>query len=199
MWQMETDETDALSRAKAGDHQAFGILMRMHCQVVFRVAFRMVADEADAEEITQEVFLRAFQKLKEYRFQSSFKTWLVAIAMNTAYNFIKRKRRDLVYNAASISTGDNALSHSLHIADRRVNPEQQVLEKERTKMRLAAMSRLSSMEQTAFLLRHLEGTPLAEIAVVLGVPVNSVKHAIFRAVSKLRRDLDTSSEASLEL
>lgn len=179
-------EQDAIRRILAGERDAYRVLMERHFAAVLRVSLRITGNDVDAEEAAQEAFLRAYNKLPEFRGNAAFGTWVYRIAMNTALNLVERRKRDLGWNAAPLDnedgTADLAVSH-------RPGPEAELLDREARAERERALQTLTPMERTAFVLRHLEDQPIATIATALGVPANSAKQAVFRAVAKLRREL----------
>lgn len=186
---MDKSETEAIRDVLAGNRDAYRVLMDRHFCSVSRVAFRITGNEADAEEVAQEAFLRAYNKLPSFRQDSAFATWIMRIAMNTAINLVERRKRDLSYHAPRIEDGPSNNNHTVRVADRQAGPEGILLNREAVSLRHAAMAELTPMERTAFTLRHMEDVPMAEIAVALNVTSNSAKQAVFRAVSKLRRSL----------
>src|ERR1051325_4897656 len=100
---MEKAEKDAIRRVIAGDRDAYRVLMDRHYAAVFRISFRITGNEADAEEAAQESFLRAYNKLPEFRQDAAFGTWVTRIAMNTAMNLVERRNRDLSVYAPRVS------------------------------------------------------------------------------------------------
>jgi RNA polymerase sigma-70 factor (ECF subfamily) len=186
---MDKAETEAIQDVLAGDRDAYRVLMDRHFCSVARVAFRITGNGADAEEVAQEAFLRAYNKLPSFRQDSAFSTWIMRIAMNTAINLVERRKRDLSYHAPTIADEPSIADHTVRIADRQAGPEASLLNREAVSLRQAAMAELTPMERTAFTLRHMEDVPMAEIAAALNITSNSAKQAVFRAVSKLRRSL----------
>jgi RNA polymerase sigma-70 factor (ECF subfamily) len=186
---MDKAETEAIRDVLAGNRDAYRVLMDRHFRSVSRVAFRITGNEADAEEATQEAFLRAYNKLPSFRQDSTFSTWIMRITMNTAINLVERRNRDLSYHAPRIADEPSIVSHTVRIADRQPGPEGVLLNHEAVSLRHAAMAELTPMERTAFTLRHMEDIPMVEIAAALNVTTNSAKQAVFRAVSKLRQSL----------
>lgn len=186
---MDKADKDAIRKVLAGDRDAYRVLVDSHFQFAFRIAFRITGDEADAEEVAQEAFLRAYNKLSTFRQDASFSTWVNRIAMNTAINLVERRNRDLTHTAERIGDGSVGGFASKEVPDRQAGPERTLLDGEATTMRRAAMDALTPMERTAFTLRHMEDMPISEIATALNVPANSAKQAVFRAVGKLRRSL----------
>jgi RNA polymerase sigma-70 factor (ECF subfamily) len=184
---MEVEAGSAVERARAGDSDAFRLLVEQHGRSIFRLAFRMTGNEQDAEDVVQETFLRAYKQLDRYEARSSFSTWLFRIASNYSLDLIRmRKRhedkrergtdeeRDILQNIAMDTPGPDRVVYGGQIRDR-VN---------------AALDELSPQERTAFVLRHFEGLSIEEIGVSLGTGANATKHSIFRAVQKLRKNLE---------
>ncbi len=186
---MDKAETEAIRAVLAGDRDAYRVLMDRHFCSVARVAFRITGNEADAEEAAQEAFLRAYNKLPSFRQDSTFSTWIMRIAMNTAINLVERRNRDHSYYGPRIADESSATENTVRVTDRQIGPEGILLNREAASLRRAAMAELTPMERTAFTLRHMEDIPMAEIATALNVTTNSAKQAVFRAISKLRRSL----------
>jgi len=183
---MDVVEQEVIRRVVAGDRDAYRVLMERHLPAVLRVTMRITASEVDAEEAAQEAFLRAYVKLADFKGQSSFGTWVYRIAMNCSLNIVERRSRDLGWNAVEM---DGEAGGANQVRSESVTPEQAVLDGESQVLRERAMQQLTPMERTAFVLRHMEDQPMNTIAEALGVPVNSAKQAVFRAVSKLRKEL----------
>src|SRR5580698_4869463 len=100
---METTETETIRRVLDGDRDAYRVLMERHFFTVHRVAFRITGNEADAEEATQEAFVRAYGRLASFRQEAKFATWMTRIAMNTAINLVQRRKRDVLHDAPRIT------------------------------------------------------------------------------------------------
>ncbi|QMV18748.1 sigma-70 family RNA polymerase sigma factor [Granulicella sp. 5B5] len=190
---MENTEQEAIRRILAGDRDAFRVLMDRHLPAVLRMTYRITGNSVDAEEAAQEAFLLAYQKLPGFREQAAFGTWVYRIAMNCSFDLVKRRTRDLGWNAVPLDPGPTADNLAV---SRGASPEAELLAGEALQRRERAMLTLTPMERTAFVLRHLEEQPVRDIAEALGVPVNSAKQAIFRAVAKLRRELTPHSSTT---
>lgn len=170
----------------AGDRDAYASLVRRYSQIVFRVAFRITGSEADAEEVVQETFFRAYQKLSSFQSRSNFGTWIYRIAVNCALDLIK-KREDA--GAYTVAENPDPECMEVQIADTAAGPDRLLLSREIGKRQENAMRSLSGTERTAFVLRHVEDRSTEEIAEILAIAPNSAKQAVFRAVQKLRREL----------
>ena len=175
---MEDSDALAIARAKQGDSDGFRSLVERHSRSVFRLAYRMTGNESDAEDIVQETFLRAYKQLNRYESRSSFSTWLYRIASNCSVDLLRsRKVRQPVEVPETLATNDP-------------EPDRMVFSSQVQQKVAEAMNELSGQERTAFVLRHFEGLSIEEISTALGVGGNAAKHAIFRAVQKLRRTLE---------
>jgi len=183
---MVKDEQDAIGRVVAGDRDAYRVLMERHMPAVFRLTVRITGNSVDAEEAAQEAFLRAYRKLPGFRREASFGTWVYRIAMNCALDLVERRNRDLNWNAVPMD-GEPGVAPVAE--SHRPTPERELLDREARTLREKAMQVLTPMERTAFVLRHMEDQPIPVISAALGVPENSARQAVFRAVAKLRRQL----------
>src|SRR5512141_2026684 len=179
---MEGSDAAEVARARAGDREAFRALVDKHSRNVFRLAFRMTGNEEDAEDVVQETFLKAYRNLERFAGQAEFSTWLHRIAANCAVDLLRRRTP----RQAETRTAEG---QELEVAAGGAGPERMVLSSE-VKGRIArSLERLSAMERAAFVLRHFEGRPIAEIGKTLGVRTGAAKNCVFRAVAKLREDL----------
>ncbi|MGA3129152.1 MAG: sigma-70 family RNA polymerase sigma factor [Terracidiphilus sp.] len=187
--QMDEAENEIIALVLAGNRDAYRVLVESHYQRAFRIACRITGDPADAEEVAQEAFFRAYTQLSTFRQDSSFSTWVNRIAMNKALNLVERRKRDLLEVSEQIADSPNFEEVAVQLADGKAGPERLLLDREFASLRKSAMAALTPMERTAFTMRHMEELPIAEIASALRVPQNSARQAVFRAVSKLRRSL----------
>jgi RNA polymerase sigma-70 factor (ECF subfamily) len=172
---METDES-LIERALQGDLAAFEQLVERHRGVVFRVAARIVGPD-DAEDVSQDAFLRAFHRLEQYRGSAAFRTWLLQITQNTALNALTRTRRrpaEMVDDPPESADRDPV--------------RQPVMELERRERQQRLELKLRTMRpeyRSLLVLRDLEGLSYNEIAEVLDMPLGSVKGRLHRARDEL--------------
>jgi RNA polymerase sigma-70 factor (ECF subfamily) len=171
---------DVLARARAGDSAAFRTLVEVHSRDVFRLAFRITGNEADAEDAVQETFLRAYRKLDGFESRANFGTWLYRVTANAAIDVLRRTKRSDDRRAPLEDEG----RFGVEPAQERSIYGRQVKEKVE-----AALAGLSELERTAFVLRHFEDRTLAEVSDCLDTTVSATKQALFRAVRKLRKSL----------
>ncbi|MEW6323464.1 MAG: RNA polymerase sigma factor [Acidobacteriota bacterium] len=183
---MHESDRAAVAAVSAGDSQAFRTLVDRHSRYVRRVAFRMVGNAADADDVVQETFLKAYRQLERFEARADFRTWIHRIAVNSAIDFIRaRRHREVAHDPADLQDGpgDTAVSGA-------PEPERQVLSAEISDHVAAALGGLTAMERAAFMLRHMEGRSIAEICAALGLKPQAAKHSVFRAVKKMRVALE---------
>lgn len=185
---MEDNDREAIREAQAGSTDAFRALVERHSRAVFRLAYRMTGHEQDAEDTVQETFLRAWRRLQRFDGRAKFSTWLYTIASNCALDMVRaRKRRGEVTGEAHSEEDASAFAAVPAAAPspERLAESGQIAERVR-----AALNGLSDAERAAFLLRHFEGAPTAEISRALGCSDASSRQSVFRAVQKMRLALE---------
>ncbi|MGC2400931.1 MAG: sigma-70 family RNA polymerase sigma factor [Acidobacteriaceae bacterium] len=179
------ESDDSIRRAVlSGDKDAYRGLVSRYSQVVFRAAYRITGNEADADEAVQEAFLRAYQRLDSFEGRSSMATWIYRIAANCALDIVARRKPE-----ARIGEDNDPEERQVQLADRHAGPDRLLLSREIEAAQSAAMQELTPVERTAFALRHMEDRSTEEIAAALNIAPNAAKQAVFRAVRKLRRQL----------
>jgi RNA polymerase sigma-70 factor, ECF subfamily len=181
---MEESDPALVSSALRGNQDAFRSLTERYSLAVFHLAYRITANENDAEDVTQETFLRAFRNLKQYQSRSLFSTWLYRIAVNYALDLLRQRKRFVVPVPADPE--ENWLQE---IACPKPTAERLVLSSEIRENLREAMAHLTAQERAALVLRHFHELSIDEISRNLGLNANATKHSIFRAVRKLRRAL----------
>jgi RNA polymerase sigma-70 factor (ECF subfamily) len=183
---MQENDHSIVGAVLTGNKDAYGALVRAHSATVFRVAFRIIGNDAEAEEIVQEAFLRGYQQLASFQQRSSFGTWIYRIAVNCALNRISKPSIEADYRHGDESDPEQK---TVQVATQQADPERVLLDREINAARELAMLRLTPTEKSAFVLRHLEDRSTNEIAELLGIAPNAAKQAVFRALQKLRREL----------
>ena len=188
----EPSDAELVRRAQADDLDAFEVLTTRHEQRVFSLALRILRQEQDAEDVTQQTFLSVLENLKTFRGESGFATWLFRIATHAALKVI-RKRKGLPtvsLEAATDDLGDPAaVPHPEYIADWRQSPEQLVQKNEVRRLLDEALSRLDEKHRLVFLLRDVEGLSIQETAETLDLSEANTKVRLLRARLQLREHL----------
>jgi RNA polymerase sigma-70 factor, ECF subfamily len=185
---MEQCGDPAVALAQAGDEDAFRSLVERHSRAIFRLAFRMTGHEQDAEDVVQETFLRAHQRLGQFESRANFGTWLHRVAVNCALDFMRvRRRHDTGHEELDAVGGDGA-ARPLPAAD--PQPDRLLFSAEVQGLVAAAVADLNPKERAAFVLRHFEEMSIEEVSRTMGVRAEAARNSIFRAVRKLRKALE---------
>ena len=189
---MELTDRAAVDEVLAGKHDTFRVLVERHGRKVFGLAYRMTGNEHDADEVVQETFLRCYKRLDSFEARSTFSTWLYRIASNCALDLLAKRKQDKTHLVENDARDDdpNPEERTLDYASPQPGPERLLLSSELRKRVADAMKRLTDVERTAFVLRHFEGRSIAEIGEVLKVREEAVKNTIFRAIKKMRSELE---------
>jgi RNA polymerase sigma-70 factor (ECF subfamily) len=185
---MEDNDRDValMERVKNGDDGAFEELLTRHYQSVYRLAYRFLYDSPEAEDITQEVFLRVFRAAQTYRPKAKFSTWLYTITKNLCFNELRKKRSVTVF-----SIEDEMLPELPSMDESTVSK----LEEEEVKKRvLDAVRELPANLRIAVLLLKYHGLSYEEVAEILGCTVNAVKLRVHRAKKFLTRSIGHVSQ-----
>ena len=183
-------------RAQRGDKRAFGMLVDKYQRKLGRLVSRMVRDQAEVEDITQETFIKAYRALPNFRGDSAFYTWLYRIGINTAKNYlVSKSRRPTMPTGIEIEDAENFEDgDALRTMD---TPESAMMTKQIAQTVNDAMEGLPEELRTAITLREIEGLSYEEIATIMNCPIGTVRSRIFRAREtislKLRPLLDTPS------
>lgn len=186
MFRMGKSDHDAIRAVLAGDKDAYGELVVRHSGSLFRVAFRMTGNEADADDVVQDAFLRGYRKLESFESRASFATWIYRIAVRCALDKIESRKGQA---ASRVAEETDPEAQEVQAMDEAAGPERLVLSGEIGALRQAAMQALTATERTAFVLRHMEDRSTEEIGAALGIQPNAAKQAVYRAVHKLRQRL----------
>jgi RNA polymerase sigma-70 factor (ECF subfamily) len=176
------DELQLVARARQGDMDAFEALVTCYERYVYNLALRVVGDPAEAEDLAQQAFVRAWRGLPNFRGRSRFSTWLYRIVTNLCYNRLPQIRNDLAMLVAD--------EEALAIPDERQAIEPALLSSELRAAIYRALETLPESYRLLLTLRHLQELSYEEIAQVTGMPLGTVKTGIFRARRALREVLE---------
>ena len=176
-----------LAQARDGNTQSFEQLMRANSAAVYRHALRMVGNTADAEDLTQEAFIRLHRSLSSFRGESSVATWLYRTVSRLALDQLRREKIKRAFFIGRNKEDENDPVEQ--VADSAPSAQQLLLQQEQQQGLLRLMQKLSPRQRAVFSLRHFEEMPLKEIAEVLGLESGTVKTHLHRAVSLLRSEL----------
>lgn len=170
---MDNIAADVLERASRGDMDAFEQVYKATSSFVYNVASRITRNSADAEEVTQDVFMKIYKNLKSFRFRCAFKTWVYRITVNTAINRYRKSKREEKGRVDS-----DFIIESL--PDSRL-PTEGVIQSDNETRLNALLDILSHEHKTCLILREIEGLSYQEISDTLKIPVNTVRSRLKRA------------------
>jgi RNA polymerase sigma-70 factor (ECF subfamily) len=174
--------------------EEFDRLVRLHQRRIYRVLLALLRDPDLADTLTQECFLRAFQKRGSFRGEASVETWLIRIAVNLARDNARNRRMAFWRNLFHPARQAEAEAAVLRASDPRPSPERAVLAREQLAAVGSVLKRLSPQQRSVFSLRFFEEMTLEEIAEAMDLEIGTVKAHLFRAVSTVRKRLKEQNQ-----
>lgn len=191
---MTESDTDLIRRAQADDIDAFCLLAQRYARRIHLLAFHYCRNAQDAEDLSQEVWLKAYQALRTFRSDSSFYTWLRRITINA---FLNHRRASFFRRRGQTTAVQLVQIDSEPLETRSVSPET-IYNKLLFESVLDALAELTPSQRLAFLLRHYEGMSYDEIASAMNCSSGTVKKGVSRAIVKLRAKLSPAHETPEE-
>lgn len=185
---MRLNDVDAalIARCKGHDLTAFDEIVERYQHKIYRYVKGLVGNETDAEDITQEVFLKALNSLHGFREESSLQTWLFRIATNLCRDTLRRLQRERGWISLWRNADDDETESEIDLPDTRGDPERLLLQQELSKVLYSAIEHLPVAMRQVVILHDMESLSYEEIAQSLGVPVGTVKSRLFHARARLR-------------
>lgn len=171
----QRSDSELIEAFRRGDIRGFNELVKRYQQRIYRVVRRTVSNHEDADDITQEVFVRVYRSLKRFRGEANFYTWVYRIAMNLSLNAIRKKRMKVFIG----------LEH-LSMVDTHPGPDEQIGQKEYEQALQAAIDRLPPKQKLVFTLRYYDEMTYEDMAKVLKKSVGGLKANYFHAVKKIQ-------------
>jgi RNA polymerase sigma-70 factor (ECF subfamily) len=187
MPEMPETEQQLVRKAQNGDRDAFQNIVGQYKKMVYFLAWDIAGNHQDAEDITQDVFIKVFRHFHKYSADSKFSSWLYRIAVNASIDALRqrnRKKEDPVEDFGSVGE-----STQPWINEKAHNPESQTDHTNVQHQIEKALNQLAPREKTVFVMRHYNDFPLKEIAEILHLSSGSVKSYLFRAVQKIQKEL----------
>ncbi len=176
----QANEAEIIEKAKKGDFDAFSFLVFAHREAVMNMVYRMCADQQLAEDATQEAFIRCWQHLSQHQAISSFRAWLFRIAVNAAYDTLRREKNNI--NIDDLKIGEES-------------KVEQTVEKRQNRNQLQlAILRLPSASRIVIILREYEQMSYQEIADTLEIPIGTVMSRLNYARNRLLKELAPAKE-----
>lgn len=182
-----------VNRSKIGDIEAFEELISKYQKRVFNIVLRIVGNADEAEDVSQEVFLKVFKSIAGFKGNSSFYTWLYRITINECMDFIKKRKKTAAYSLdAPLETDEDELKKE--VEDKSESTEDKVERKEVREYIVKALMTLTAEYRSVIVLRDIQGFSYEEIAHILKCPEGTVKSRINRARSELKNRLSKNME-----
>ena len=175
--EMHKTEQQIIRKAASGDREAFRELVLEHSHAMFRLAWRLTGNASTAEDIVQETFIKVWKKIGTFRAESSFRSWLHRITVNTAMDYLRKQSRRNKFEVEDPKYEQLEHSAGLPSQDMQIDISKQIE---------VAMRHLTKTERSALMLRHFEGHSINEISEILEITTGACKQAIFRGVKKMR-------------
>jgi len=192
----DASDLSLVRRVQRGERGAYDLLVLKYQHKVVKLVMRYLGDPADAEDVAQEAFIKAYRALPQFRGDSAFYTWLYRIAINTAKNALAARNRNPVTYDLDMQGNDEAAEMIGKLKDPET-PEGLALTEEIRTIVNAAIGELPEDLRTAIVLRELEGMSYEEIASAMDCPVGTVRSRIFRAREAIDRKLREVFDAGL--
>ncbi len=181
------EDAQLIQAAIQGDERAFETLLNKYKNLVFTIMMKMVRNPQEAEDLTQEAFMKAFRSLSSFNNEFAFSTWLMKIATNNCIDFLrKRKLRTYSINEP-VQYKDEKIE--IELPDHEPGPEKHLLQSEQKRILEEAIDQLPERYRYVILLRHKEEKSYEEISEILDLPLGTVKAQIFRAREILNKKL----------
>jgi RNA polymerase sigma-70 factor (ECF subfamily) len=181
--QAEQDDTQLVKASQNGDQDAFAFLVQRHQRRVFNLSLRILQDYDEASEITQEVFLAAWQGLPSFRGEARFPTWLYRIAYNCSLRQLERRKRERALQAAIQA------EQILEEVNKEKQAEDFLERRARQAMVREQMEKLPAKYRSVLILRHLQEMTYEEMSDILTMPIGTIKTHLFRARHPLKERL----------
>lgn len=188
--EQKEDDSQLILQCKAGDREAFNKLMLKYHRRIFNAAFRILGNYAQADEVAQEVFIRAYRAISGFRQEASFLTWLYTIVVNLSRNQIKKNLR-LCQRNQSLDEPilDEEQGITKDIADKKLAPDKALLDKEKKQLIQKAINELEADFREVIVLRDIQLLSYAEISQILKINIGTVKSRLHRARQILQKKL----------
>lgn len=180
------DDNQIIEKYLSGDEKSFDLLVEKYFRQIYNFVFRLVGSVVEAEDLTQEVFVKAWKRFGKYDREKKFKTWLFVIARNSVIDLL-RKKKEIPLSKFEDEEGNNFLEENL--VDIEALPNELFERQELQKELQTAIDKLSPKEKSVVLLYYQEQLSFREISEIFGESINTIKSRYQRSLIKLRREL----------
>lgn len=190
------DESILIKKINCGDKDAFRQLFERYTQKIFYLSLDLTGNHQDAEDLSQEVFIKMYNNIQQFKGEASLGSWLYRITVNTFLNKRNRKSFNIIRKSKDLdklNLSNEALSQGAGREDPEESTRSGIIQKHIN----TALQKLSKKERIVFVLRHYNEYPLKEIAEQLNVSTGTVKSTLFRSLKKLQKELSFYKEEIL--
>jgi RNA polymerase sigma-W factor len=184
---LKRDDTVLVKKAKAGDGKAYDDLILLYKDAVYSIIYRMVRNKQEAEDLSQEAFIKAYNSINSFNEEYAFSTWLFKIATNNCIDFFRKRKLKTYSMDQTIKYKDEEIQQEY--ADNEPTADKEIVASEKSAMIRKAIEELPEKYRTAIMLRHHEERSYEDIAQILDLPLGTVKARIFRAREMLKKSL----------
>ncbi|MCK4436360.1 sigma-70 family RNA polymerase sigma factor [bacterium] len=188
---MDEKETLLVARSQEGDAEAFGELVSLYQKRIYDLAYQMVHNHADAEDIAQEVFIRLYKKIHKFKGRSSFLTWLYRMTMNVCKNYLRSRTANTLPFEDAIGVQDLTM--------KRDNPAEELISKETNEAIGKAIDTLPFRHRMVIILHDIEGFSHKDISKIIGCSEGTVWSRLFYARKKLKEKLTNLLKSEKEV
>ncbi|MBV1756548.1 MAG: sigma-70 family RNA polymerase sigma factor [Dethiosulfatibacter sp.] len=192
---MNEKEIILIKRSQKGDIDAFEELISDNVRFAYNIALKMLKNKEDAEDISQEALIKAYKSIESFKMDSSFRTWIYRIVVNTCLDYIRKHKTTVISIDKSIQTEHNEFQ--IEIEDHRPSPDEIFERKQTQKMVVEALNQLDDDFRTAIILRDIQDFSYEEISDILTCSLGTVKSRISRGRQKLREIIEKDERISL--
>lgn len=182
--EMKDEELVALCQRGEGEH--FEVLVQRYMQKAFHIAMDFTHNTEEAKDLSQDAFMRAFSRIKQFDGRSSFYTWFYRLTVNLCLDYTRRKGR-VVWER--LEKENDGVAEPIDIVDDSARPEEQVIASDAIRRADRTLEAMPNKQRTAFLLRNHQGLSIADIAEVMKTTEGTVRVYLHRAVAALRQSL----------
>jgi len=181
---MEISDKQLVSNYLKGDEKSLEILIKRYLNPIYSFVYYYINNQEEAEDITQEVFIKVWRNLKKFDRSKSFKTWIFSIAKNTCIDNARKKQKEIPFSKFENKNGKNMVSET--IIDKSLLPNNILEKKDIIKLLNSKIKKLSKKYRQVLILKHNEGLTFQEISDILKEPLNTIKSRYRRALLHLK-------------
>ena len=180
---MNNEDLDLIQEYLNGNRESFDSLVDIYIKSIFNFSYRLIGNKKDAEDVTQDIFLKVWKNIKKFDTEKSFKTWIFSIAKNTCIDYL-RKKKDVPMSYFDDENGGNFIEDNLETEEQ--NAEEKIVLKENKKLIDESLKELSITQKEIVVMKYVNDLSLSEVAEIMNMSKDTVKSHHRRALLKMR-------------